>query len=182
MEWGTSINAGIAAVGVNVFTANGLFDVNITGGGHQPAGYDQLMAIYNEYCVIGSTIRVSFANSDSTQDVICGITLADYNTTSNDARVYVENGNTVWGQIGKFGAGNDMLTLKHSADIGKYSTHDIINQDNFSATAGANPADTHFYHVWVGPVDASADIGAVVINVEIRFDVLFRDPSQTALS
>lgn len=182
MEWGTSINASISSLGVHVFTANGLYDVNITGVGHQPAGYDQIMAIYNEYIVLGSTIRVSFANSDSTQDVICGITLADFATTSNDARVYIENGNTVWGQLGKFGSGNDMLTLKHSADIAKYSTQAVIDDDNFSANATSNPTDTHNYHVWVGPVDASGDIGAVIINVEIRFDCLFRDPSQTALS
>jgi hypothetical protein len=181
-EWGVSVNPAIASTGVYVFAANGLFDVNTTGAGHQPAGYDQIMALYNEYIVLGSTIKVTYANSDSGQDVICGITLADFNNTSNDARVYIENGNTVWTEIGTFKSGNDIATLRHSADIAKYSTQAVIDDDNFSANALSNPVDTHYYHVWAGPADASADVGSIVLNVEIRFDCLFRDPSQTALS
>lgn len=43
-----------------IFSANGMYDPNITGTGHQPLYFDQLSALYDHYCVIGSKIRVLF--------------------------------------------------------------------------------------------------------------------------
>lgn len=40
------------------FTANGLFDPNVTGVGHQPNPFDQLMAFYSKATVIGSKITL----------------------------------------------------------------------------------------------------------------------------
>jgi len=37
------------AVSTYVFAANGLYDPNITGTGHQPMGFDQLLQFYNHY-------------------------------------------------------------------------------------------------------------------------------------
>ena len=35
------------------FVANGLYDINFTGTGHQPYGFDQLIAMYSYACVHG---------------------------------------------------------------------------------------------------------------------------------
>lgn len=181
MEYGLSINPGAGTAGVHVFAANGLYDVNITGVGHQPTGFDQLMALYNEYVVVGSTIKVTYINADANVASICGISLTDFNTTSADPRVYVENGNCKWTQMSTFKSGQDCVTITHKADIGKFSKQGIDDQD-FAGTSGTNPSDTHFYHIWVAPSDGTADPAATVVNVEIKFDVIFRDPAQTALS
>lgn len=180
-EHGISVNPGAGTNGVYVFAANGLFDPNITGVGHQPVGFDQYMAMYNEYVVVGSTIKVSYATGSSVNQV-CGISLLDFATTTTDPRVYVENGNTVWSTLGTANSGRDVLHLTHEADISKFSTQDIITEDGFSGTSGANPDDTHFYHVWVCAADAGSDPTITLLNVEIRYDVIFRDPSLNALS
>lgn len=177
-----SINPGVAAAGAYVFAANGLYDPNITGVGHQPNGFDQYMALYNEYVVVGSTIKVSFANADADNVALIGIFLEDFETTDLDIRKYIENGNGVWSYIDKLGTGAGVKTLTHSADISKFSTQSVLNEDDFTGTSGANPADTHFYHVVVAPFDGAANNGSVLLNVEIRYDVIFRDPALTALS
>lgn len=104
------------ALAIYVYTTNGLYDPNTTGIGHQPTGFDQLMALYNEYVVIGSTIKVSFTNSDETNAAICGISMLDYSTTDNDWKKYVENGNTTWTGLSRC-LGAKMLRLSHTLQI-----------------------------------------------------------------
>jgi len=48
----------ISALSQYRFRLNGLFDPNLTGGGHQPHGFDQLATIYNRYRVIGCSYTV----------------------------------------------------------------------------------------------------------------------------
>lgn len=180
-EFGLSINPVIASDGVYVFAANGLFDPNITGTGHQPLGFDQYMALYNEYIVFGSTIKVIVQNSN-TVCAIAGIFLEDYGTTDTNMSKYIENGNGHYLVLGAKDSGEDVKTLTHRADVKKFSTQDVLASDAFTGYSTANPTDTHFYHVVIAPLDASTDLGACNFSVEIRYDVLFRDPALTALS
>jgi hypothetical protein len=42
-----------------LFHANGLYDPDHTGAGHQPHGFDQIMALYKNYQVLSSAIEVT---------------------------------------------------------------------------------------------------------------------------
>ena len=53
------LDPGPGLVGIQVFSANGIHDPNITGGGHQPSNHDVWMARYDHYTVIGSKINVN---------------------------------------------------------------------------------------------------------------------------
>lgn len=181
-EQGIAPNPAAGVTAVYVFAANGLYDPNITGVGHQPSGFDQYMALYNEYVVLGSTITVWYTNNDGNNHALAGVFLEDFDTTDSDWRKYVENGNGVWTVLDKLGTGNGIKCLKHQADITKFSTQGVFNEDGFAGTSSRNPDDTHFYHIVVAPADAVQDNAFVLCNVEIRYDVLFRDPALTALS
>jgi hypothetical protein len=50
-----SITLNGSGLGQYVFSANGLFDPNITGVGHQPMYFDQISALYNHYLVLSSS-------------------------------------------------------------------------------------------------------------------------------
>lgn len=179
----TFLNPGISGTaGTYVFAANGLYDPNITGVGHQPSGFDEYMKLYNEYVVVGSTIKVVFANADDTYPQQVGVSLLDFSTTSADTRKYIENGNTNWTICSARGGGKDVVTLTHEANIRKFSTQDVFNEQGFAGTVSANPADTHYYHIWAVAADGSTDTAVVNFQVEITYDVYFRDTSFTDLS
>lgn len=49
------------------FSCNGMYDPNVTGGGHQPLYFDQFVALYNHYTVIGSKITFKIAQNNVNQ-------------------------------------------------------------------------------------------------------------------
>lgn len=181
-ENSVNLNPGAGVAATYVFTANGLYDPNITGAGHQPCGFDQYMALYNEYIVLGSTIRVLWSNADASNVALVGISLEDLATTNADWAVYIENGNSVYTYLDKASTGRGCVSISHKADIAKFSRSKILDDSTFQGNSGANPTDTHYYHLWVAPFNGTGDNAGVDIQVEIRYDVLFRDPVLTVKS
>lgn len=55
-----TLNPTSVAPAVNNFRANDMYDPDFTGGGHQPSGFDQLMAWYDHFTVVGSKISMKF--------------------------------------------------------------------------------------------------------------------------
>lgn len=99
-ERGFSIDPAIGGLAsTHVFSANGLFDTDITGVGHQPSGFDQLMTFYDHYTVTHAKITVTAQNSDATLSQLFGIYVQDNTVTVTDPRVIIENGMGVYTQL-----------------------------------------------------------------------------------
>ena len=47
-------------VSQRVFSANGMYDPDVTGVGHQPRGFDQIMSLYSHYTVTKCEMRCMF--------------------------------------------------------------------------------------------------------------------------
>ena len=78
-----------------IFSANGLYDPDITGVGHQPVGFDQMGQMFDHYTVIAAKIRVDFMGFDSNHYHMVGIRLDDNGAVITDSRRLIENGNVV---------------------------------------------------------------------------------------
>ena len=77
-----TLNASGVGLSAHYFSANGMFDPDVTGTGHQPLYYDQWMVNYEHYQVLGSKIKVTALpsqNAGSTPGVF-GVVL-DNNTS-----------------------------------------------------------------------------------------------------
>lgn len=182
-ECGVVLNPGVAGGAASfVFAANGLYDPNISGGGHQPMGYDQMMGLYNQYIVIGGYIKVTFSNTDATNSQMIGVILKDSPTTSTDPRSYIEWGNGVWSSIAPRTGGPSEKTMIHKFDIAKYANQDIFNEQSFTGSVASNPANTLHLIIWACPSDNATDSAQVNCNVEICYDTIVRSPGATALS
>lgn len=184
-DWSYSLNPGAAGTaGVQVLAANGLFDPDVSGVGHQPAGFDQFMSLYNEYCVTYASIECIFENTDTTNSQVIGISIQDFASSVTDSRRYIENGNCVTTVVGNAGgASPNIARLTMAVPIQKFShAQNILTEQQFSGTSSANPGDTHYFHVWAAPMITSADAAQVYMKATIKYKVLFRDPRLNELS
>lgn len=180
-EYGVSLDPGAGTAASYVFCANGLYDPNITGVGHQPTGFDQLIGLWNQYVVIGGVIKVSFSNYDGSHAQLVGITFKDSSGTTADPRSYIEWGNTTWSTVGQLSA-DPVKTLTHKFDIAKFSAQDIFSDTDYSGDASSNPAKPHHLVIWAAPVDAVSNPNPVYATVEIMYDCVFRSPGATPIS
>uniref|UniRef100_UPI004047BAAF hypothetical protein n=1 Tax=Flavobacterium sp. TaxID=239 RepID=UPI004047BAAF len=89
------LTAAGGTVAGNTFAANGIFDPDITGVGHQPLYRDNFAAIYDQYAVLGSKIKVTFLSSAAALGHYVGITGDDDATASNNLETLMEQNNTV---------------------------------------------------------------------------------------
>ena len=62
--------------------ANDLYAPSTGTGAHQPMGFDQIMALYERFCVVGSKISVAFQTNQS-QTAIVGIALRNSTTSES---------------------------------------------------------------------------------------------------
>ena len=150
------------------FSCNGLYDPDITGVGHQPLGFDQLMPFFAKYTVIGAKIRVLFSNSDVDRSQIVGIIVTDENPTIGDLEQAIENGNAVYTQIGRAGTGDDLRQLHYQVNPNKFlGISAPLSDDRVKGTSASNPSEQCYFTVFAGP-NSTSDATAVRIFVEIE--------------
>lgn len=182
-ERGFTLNSGIGGtVAAHVFSANGLFDPDITGVGHQPAGFDEMMSFFDHYTVISSKIYVNFANRDGSNRNFAGIYISDNSTIETDYRVIVENGLGTYSLLDFSNGGNDTMEISVPVSTSRFlGRPDILSEDDLRGTNAANPAEQVYFIVWCAP-DSNVDGADVKFSVRIEYVVQFTEPKRVAIS
>ena len=127
------------------YCANGLFDPDDQIGGHQPYGFDQWSAIYDQYMVESSrcVVEVQGISSASADNVVWGINLADTTTATLDLEQLMEQDLSVYRMIDtnvtKLGLGYNAKRFFAGKQL-----------DSLQAGISANPTETAHFHVWAG--------------------------------
>lgn len=171
----------LAGVGWYNFSANGLYDPNITGTGHQPLGFDQMMLMYDHYTVIGAKITVTFINIDGTYPMIVGIKVADDVQSSSDLTQIIENGNCNYTTVGSYKTDQSIVTLTKKIGIKKFFKKPITD-DNYSGSVNANPAEQVYFSIFCANTSDTYDGSGVRLNVRLDYITLFREPKLLAKS
>ena len=166
-----------------IFSANGLYDPNISGTGHQPAGFDQLHTFFDHHVVLGSRITVEMRNNDATYAQICTLRLTDTPGEEVDPKVIIENGRCKWKIIDPAGAGkNDMATLTMACNPAKFlGRANAMSDPDLKGSASNNPTEQCYWAVGVAPTTA-VDGGSVQCVAIIEYTVAFIEPKVLALS
>lgn len=158
-----------------VFSANGLFDPNVTGTGHQPMGFDQMMVAYNHYTVIASRIIVVFTNNTAASARV-GVSISGTTTINTNYNNLLENGNIITTAITPLNVYGSSARLEKMHRPGQFQgLDDILDDPDMRGDSASNPTEQSYFHlsIW-DPNSASAP--QALIDVIIEYDVVFHEP------
>lgn len=166
-----SLTTGIGTSAAHYWRANGIFDPNQTGTGHQPYGHDQYASIYNHYQVMEAIITMTPTQGN---DMQYGINLTDDTTGEIDFDTIKEEKGCVWCASTQDTAGTTVTA--------KFNTKSYVNKYQQSALFGASPADSFYFQTWLtGRASAAASISNA-FAITITYKVMMWEPKSLGQS
>lgn len=149
-----------------VYSANGIYDPNISQTGHQPMYRDAYANIYNSYVVIGSRIRATFVNEVDGQTLVVGILGDDNDVNSSNITEKGEQNFSFTDIIGSSQGGRNSTTIENYYDpllhLGV-----AAKDDGQSVTGmGSNPANQWCYHMFAAASDLTTSEVRVWVDIE----------------
>lgn len=174
-----ALNPGAGTNAQYVFSANGLYDPNITGIGHQPRGFDEIMKFYNNYCVNGSKITVQCATS-ATATAVENIVVSVFPSITSAATV-----TNIWDAIEPKGCryltftpGATVTTSKPNfqvnnyVNINRWLAQDTNDDNTVKGDVSSNPS-TQVYWILNYFCDGGSDVLPTNFIVEIEYYAQF---------
>lgn len=168
------VDPGAGTVAEHVFSANGLFDPNTTGVGHQPRGFDQFLGImYDHYTVIGCRLTCSFSNSGSATPVMVFLKLTDNTTTSVNPIDFLES--SYCKRTTCAGNGGSPTTMAINVSPAKFLGRKAMDND-LRGSVSTNPSEMCYIHIGACAVDGITDPSGIGCTVQIEYIVLLTEP------
>lgn len=162
-------SAGAGVPAVLRMSCNGLFDPDPRVGGHQPLYFDQMMALYNHYTVIGAKLTLRVSGGGNTNPGIYGVLFINDDTTTTPT--------SITGQSEQVGAktiqmgwnSNETKTMRIGWSLKKAFGKTSISQSQFKGTAAANPTEQQFFNFSM----ISSDLGVTGIGIPLYWTIEF---------
>lgn len=170
-----TLTSGVTSI--HQFTCNGLYDPDISGSGHQPMYYDQLMAIYNHYTVLRSRFRVTpMITGGVTDPVMLTVFVNDGGSATNTSTqpFNLERQGAKFMQYNPgVGFAPSYLPLSWS---GKQSFGgDLLDNDDLQGTVGANPVEQQYFNIDTFCPFLLSSTAGVILLVQIEYDVCWEE-------
>lgn len=174
----------------HTFSANGLYDPDITGSGHQPKAFDQWMAIYNHYNVVGSKINVKLASTHGADNFIWGVTRTPVASQMNNKLLTycLENRyNRGYRTIGSQYNNSGQRALTNVPQTARYSQKSQFGRNStvkgdLTGNNAANPTEQQCFELWIAPVNNVAATQTASFIVTIDYIALLTEPRILAQS
>lgn len=174
-----SVSTGAVTAGSYVYSANGLYDPNITGAGHQAMGFDQLMVMYDHYTVTGAKITVNVSN-DTGLPIVFAIQVSDSPTPLTVPGQIVENGILTYGTTTSSMQGKTQFIA--TVGIEKFMGRPgILSEDDFRGSVAANPVEQVYFILYAWNIN-SVNLNPLAIDVLIEYSVVLTEPKRLTQS
>lgn len=174
----TAINlaGGTSQVGYYTFTANGLFDPSISGGSLQPAGFVQIMGIYEHYRVVYATAKMTITNN-STTPVMVGLVVSDAPAlTSVDPANNLEGPYANWVNLEPATAYGATKTLCTRLSMAKYFGVKNVDDNVYRGDVLSNPVEQVYFMIKSFAIKGGAT--DIFINAVIEYSAIFTEPRE----
>lgn len=156
------------------YRANGVYDPNLTGIGHQPFGFDTWETLYNHRMVIGSRIYVSFIGTGALISA-AGVYLSDDTSipyTTADGFIEAKKG--TWAIMAARETRSPTLQSSFSAKRFFNITDVKDNFDRLGTIGTQNPAEQALYNIWYQ--EQSGATNTVYAQITIDYIVQYSEP------
>lgn len=181
-----TLNPTAGSYAVSTFSANGMYDPWISGTGHQPYQFDQLMALYNNYQVTSSSMKVAHVSTATTNLIpayIGVIMNSSSSTPSFSSSEHFLECNLRSARVrttGYFGGALDSTygqakqgTVTYSFNAKKYFGSKL--DDDHEGTSAGNPTEQAYYHVVAYSIDGN-NPDACTLMITIDYSAILTEP------
>lgn len=192
----TQINPGSGATAMEHVKANDLYAPSTGTGAHSAMGLDQLMQLYERFCVVGSKINVAFCinQTDSAANnrpptAIIGIALRNSNTdesvqdntATQTNEGLLERNRTVWKYMNAQANGGNVLTVTKKFSTKKFFHVKSINDNagnlkdegTLWGSASASPTTLAYYNVFAAPFFDDQDL-SLTVRITVDYTAVFQ--------
>lgn len=180
-----SLSPTAGAIASWTFSANGMYDPNVTGSGHQPSGFDQNMAFYDQYTVVKSRCKVRYidnAGGNKTPGYLDVLLTDNGSVASGFANVeaFLESRFAHGDRMMSAGTernyiGLDTWRTVHFDAKKFFSLKNPVGDKNITGSAGANPDEGAFFEVVCGSITGVA-AGSLKFLVCIDYIAVLTEP------
>ncbi len=182
LTYSTAFSIDITTVPVwHAFRANGMFDPDLTGAGHQPLGFDQMMVLYNKFAVLWCTISCMFNFAPNISPVqvgaVVGIRKGDVSGTfPNSLDHIIETRRVKYRRLWyRDGPGADVFIKYGMSPKRHLGLPSVKSQENVGS-ATADPSVDARWEIFVATRDDIINIPPVDVQVRMQFKALFFQP------
>lgn len=184
MKYSTIIqlNPGVGAPAYHTFSANSIYDPDVTGTGHQPKGFDELTALFDHYCVLGSKLSATYIPTDG-ETVVGGVTMDDSLVFLAQFDGVQEAPECVW-RVVTPGGGPRRITRKINPlkFLHKNEKDSEVNGIMGNLGTGASPTEQVYYQVWAKGRNGSADPQPIDVLIDMEFVCRLKEPRELGQS
>lgn len=187
-----SINPPIGGVGSAVFSCNGIYDPVQTNVTHQPYGFDQLSALYSNYCVLSSTAEFTvwptIIQGSATiptyplYQYTAGLAIRDKTTSFNNLLIseVFERPDVTFRAFNSY---SPVQTMKITFNRAKFYGSSTKYTDSTQSGSGiANPTEQAYFHFLLGPSTGGVDLDTIQCFARFKYKVVWFNPIDTQAS
>lgn len=136
-------------------------------------GFDEWMAFYDHYTVVGAKCTATFVSqtdaTSATANAIVGIHVDDDTSTGSVGSGLLEMPKTSYKYLGP-ASGKGMATVSRRFSPKKFFGRKyMVGASQYTGTIAASPTETAFFDVFVGPINASANLDPIIINITLEY-------------
>jgi hypothetical protein len=157
--------------GAVVFAGNDIFKPNVTSTGHQPMGFDQLMALYKRFRVHSSRITLELVYESTGFQF--SVTPSQLSTTPINFDDSEETPYSKW-IVAYIGAGYRLRIRNNISTVEIVGIQSISQDDQFAGTSTASPGRLWYWVIHCKSYDGSTP-GTLRLNVCVEYDVELYD-------
>lgn len=173
-----SLTPNLTSNATQVFLANGLYDPDVTGTGHQPMYYDNLTAVYDHWIVKSSVAKYTFKATSSGVIMRVGWGIDDDASAPSGLAQQELYG----GHSHIITSVDPPVTRKSYWNYKQTFGGDLMSNSNLRGAPSVDPAELSYFYVSAIDVQASSTTDKVIVDVLIEYDCIFFELKTQALN